>query len=79
MCNVGAVREKTIEDRIRELANPELCKRGDEADMIIELLNIERAKTAEIYYNENRKLEREIEQLKTEVKALTGYIQFKDL
>lgn len=73
------VKEKTIEDRIRDLANPDLCKSGDEAEEIINSLHHERAKIIASNHNENKKLLSEINQLRVEIKALTGYIAFKEL
>ena len=74
-----AVREKTIEDRIRELANPELCKSGDEAEKIIQMLSSERLRYSTNWHNQEERLRREIDRLQTEIRALTGYIQFKEL
>lgn len=77
--NAGAVRVKTIEERILDLANPELCKDGTEAEKIIKMLNNERAQITETSIRYTEELEREISQLKTEIKALVFYIQLKDI
>ena len=73
-----ALREKTIEERIKDLANPELCRTGEEAKIIIDMLNSERARVAENNYCHVRELEREIAQLRTEIKAIVGYIQYRE-
>jgi hypothetical protein len=74
----NGVRELTIEERIRNLANPELTKSGTEADTIIQMLDRERAKVAEKNYRYVKELEREISQLRTEIRAIVGYIQYRE-
>ena len=73
-----ASREKTIEERIKDLANPELCKTGEEVKIIIDMLHSERAKVAENNYHHVKELEREIAQLRMEIRAIVGYIQYRE-
>jgi DNA primase catalytic subunit len=76
--NDVGVREKTIEELIRDLANPELTKSGNEADRIISKIRDEKAMIAERNHHEMEKLLEENELLKTEIKAMAGYIRFKE-
>lgn len=73
------LREKTIEERIVDLANPALCKTGTEVDTIIEMLQRERSIVAENNYCHVKELEAEIAQLRTEIKAIVGYIQYREV
>lgn len=72
------LREKTIEERIWELANPDLCKTGEEAEVIIKMLHDERARQAEQAYRTVQALEKEISQLRVEIRAIVGYIQYRE-
>lgn len=79
MSNGCGVRGKTIEECIRDLANPDLKKSGNEADQIISMIENEKNVVAEKNYRDIRNLEKKVAQLKTEIKVLVAYIQMNDL
>jgi len=71
MC--GGVREKTVEEELQELD----LDQHDRARILRKYLD-ERNKEREGAHCEVRRLENETARLRTEIKALVGYIQFKD-
>lgn len=76
----NAVREKNILDYIKDLARPELTHDYNREIANIEnMLNCEKAKETELNQWHIRKLEKEIESLKTANMAMAYYIQQKEL
>lgn len=67
-------REMTARNEIEVLEIGEKVK-----DRILRKYDEEKAKQVEYNYYEIRRLEKLIEQKDVEIKALTGYIAFKDL
>lgn len=78
--NENEVREKNILDYIKDLARPELTHDYEsEIANIKNMLDCEKAKETELNYQHIRKLEKEIESLKTANMAMAYYIKKKEL
>lgn len=76
----NGVREKTVLDCIKELTRPELVHNYNEEISAIErMLDCERAKNEELHHHHIRKLEREIEDLRTANMAMSYYIRSKEI
>ena len=74
ICEEKTCREMTARNEIEVLEIDEKLK-----DRILRKYDDEKAKQAEYNHYEIRRLEKLIEQKDIEIRALTGYISFKDL